>query len=468
MRFKKRIAGLRAARTIVQVAALVILTSFLLSGAALGQKAVESGKTLLSADSFPLVQDLSQVAGWSAWSQRKEISPEFSVAELPSLGGPGSLSISGGVNSSENCCWLKNVAGIEAGKCYKFEASYQTERVSYPRQQVLARLDWRSASGERAGQPEYVKEIPGTGQWSKVGGTFRAPENAAAVIIELYLSFCPQGRVWWDGISLAAAPEIPKRMVRVATVNCYPEQTANSAESVEAFCKLVEQAGQNRCDIVCLGETINWVGLKVRPGNSEIAEPIPGPSTRRLGELARKYKMYIVASLDERDGEAIYNAAVLIDREGRVAGKYHKVYLPREEIEAGVTPGNGYPVFDTDFGRIGMMICWDEQYVDPARALAVQGAEIIFLPIWDGFNALTEARAIENQVYLVSCSYGEMPPCAVYDPWGRIIAQAKQRPSVAWADIDLNQPKPDPWLGDMKLRFARERRADVVVPGLDR
>ena len=468
MRLKKRTADPRAARTIVQGIALVILTGFLLSGAALGQKAAESGKTFLLADSFPLVQDLSQVTGWSVWSQRPEIRPGFSVAEFPSLGGPGSLSISGGANSSENGCWLRHVAGLEAGKCYQFEASYQAERVPYPRQQVIARLDWRTAAGERAGQPEYVPEIPGNGKWSNVGGTFRAPGNAAAVNIELYLCFCPQGRVWWDNISLAATPEIPKRMVRVATVSCYPEETANSAASVEEFCKLLEQAGQNRCDIVCLGETINWVGLKGRPGSGQIAEPIPGPSTRRLGEIARKYKMYIVASLDERDGDAIYNAAVLIDREGRVAGKYHKVYLPREEIEAGVTPGNFYPVFDTDFGRIGIMICWDVQYVDPARALAVQGAEIIFLPIWDGFTALTEARAIENQVYLVSCSYGEVPPCAVYDPWGKIIAEAKQRPSVAWADIDLNQAKPDPWLGDMKLRFARERRADVVVPELDR
>ena len=254
----------------------------------------------------------------------------------------------------------------------------------------------------------------------------------------------------------------------MATVNCYPSGTASSAESVEQFCRMVEEAGKDHCDIVCLGEGINMVGINRRPGYSDIAEPVPGPTTKRLGELARNYGMYIVASLGERDSNAIYNAAVLIDRQGRVAGRYHKVYLPREEIEAGVTPGDSYPVFDTDFGRIGMMICWDVQYVDPARALAVQGAEIIFMPIWDGFSTLTEARAIENQVYLVSCSYGETPPCAVYDPWGKIIAEAKKRPSVAWVDIDLNQTHPDPWLGDMKLRFARERRADVVVPELQR
>jgi predicted amidohydrolase len=92
-----------------------------------------------------------------------------------------------------------------------------------------------------------------------------------------------------------------------------------------------------------------------------------------------------LAGLTERDGPVDYNTAVLIDRHGRVAGKYRKVHLPREEIEGGLTPGGAYPVFDTDFGRIGMMICWDGEYVDSARALAIQGAEILFVPAAGGY-----------------------------------------------------------------------------------
>ena len=83
----------------------------------------------------------------------------------------------------------------------------------------------------------------------------------------------------------------------------------------------------------------------------------------------------------EREGAAIYNTAVLLDRTGKLMGKYRKVYLPREEIQGGLTPGNDFPVFDTDFGKVGMMICWDVEYADPARALALNGAEIILLPI---------------------------------------------------------------------------------------
>ena len=83
---------------------------------------------------------------------------------------------------------------------------------------------------------------------------------------------------------------------------------------------------------------------------AEVADTIPGSITEQYGELARKKNCYIVAGIDEREGAAVYNSAVLIDRKGRVAGKYRKVYIPREEIEVGITPGKDYPVFDTDFG----------------------------------------------------------------------------------------------------------------------
>ncbi len=430
---------------------------------------VETVKTLLDSDSFQAgVESGTTQNGWSAWSQREATRPLFFIAASPNLGGAGSLGIGGASNSSAHGCWVKNVPGIQPGHWYRFSASFTSELVPWPRQQALARLEWRNDKGERTAQPEYVPEIAPSAQgWQRTGGLFKAPEKAASVNIELYLSYCPQGRLWWDGIRLEEVKDPGKRMVRVATVNCYPEETENSAASVEQFCALVEEAGKKGCDIVCLGEGINMVGIKGRPGYDKIAEPIPGPTTSRLGELARKYNMYIVAALGELDGSAIYNTGVLIDRKGLVAGRYHKVYLPREEIEAGVTPGDGYPVFDTDFGRIGIMICWDVTYVDPARALAAQGAEIIFLPIWDGNKTLIRARAIENQVHLVDCIYGG-EPSRIFDPWGEVLAEASNRPGIAVADIDLNASHPEPWLGDMHLRFLRERRANIKVPALER
>jgi predicted amidohydrolase len=145
---------------------------------------------------------------------------------------------------------------------------------------------------------------------------------------------------------------------------------------------------------------------------------------------------------------------VLIDRKGEVAGKYHKVSLPREEIEGGVTPGDDLPVFDTDFGKIGMMICWDVTFPEAARTLAFQGAEVIFLPIWGGHLILAKARALENQVYLVSSTYDMKT--AVFDQEGEIIKEATEEDPVIVVEVDLNKKKYWPWLGDFKGRIKRE------------
>ena len=193
-------------------------------------------------------------------------------------------------------------------------------------------------------------------------------------------------------------------MVNVAAIHYHPRNTSSAMENLELFAKHIGSAADSSADIVCLPEAITMVGT----GKSylEASEPVPGPTTEYLGAIAGKYKIYIVAGILEKAGPVIYNMAVLIDREGKLAGKYRKVSLPREEIEGGVTPGNSYPVFDTDFGRIGMMICWDLQFPEVAQQLAMQGAEVIFMPIWGGNLTLASARAIENQVWLVSSTYG--------------------------------------------------------------
>jgi len=98
----------------------------------------------------------------------------------------------------------------------------------------------------------------------------------------------------------------------------------------------------------------------------------------------------------ERSKNVIYNTAALIGPDGKLLGKYRKVCLPREEIEGGVTPGHNYPVFDTRFGKLGMMICWDVHFPEVARNLSNQGAEVIAMPIWGDNPALAKARAIEN------------------------------------------------------------------------
>ena len=186
----------------------------------------------------------------------------------------------------------------------------------------------------------------------------------------------------------------------------------------------------------------------------DVSEPVPGPTTRFLGHVAKRCGLYIVAGIYEREGEAVYNTAVLIDRKGALAGTYRKVCLPREEIDGGITPGNDFPVFDTDFGRIGMMICWDVYFPEPARMLARQGAEVILMPIWGGNLTLAKARAIENQIHLVTSTYNMKT--AVFDQAGKMLAEGTDSEPVIVVEVDLNKTKLWPWLGDFKNRIPRE------------
>jgi predicted amidohydrolase len=290
----------------------------------------------------------------------------------------------------------------------------------------------------------------------------QAPEKAGAVNIELYLQNAPQATVWWDEISFEAIPDPGPRKVTVASINYRPgkQKKPGSAKlNIEKFIQAAEKAIPGDVDLILFPEATSAVDTGL--SYVEVADTVPGSITRQYGELARRKNAYIVAGIDEREGAAVYNSAVLIDREGRVIGKYRKVYIPREEIEVGITPGTDYPVFETDFGRIGMMICWDVQYPEPARALALRGAEIILLPIWDGHETLITARAIENQVFLVASSYGS--PTQILDPNGEQLALAPEVGTAAIAAIDLNKRYIDPWLGDMKARSVKEYRGDVPI-----
>src|SRR5262249_39111928 len=151
-------------------------------------------------------------------------------------------------------------------------------------------------------------------------------------------------------------------------------------EKCRQFAPLIEQAAKQKADLVVLPETLTYY----RSGRSpaEVAEPVPGPSTEYFGQLAKEHDLYIVAGLYERAGHLVYNVAVLLGPDGKVAGKYRKVTLPTGEVDLGVAPGSNYPVFDTRFGKLGMMVCYDGFFPEVARELTNRGAEVIAWPVW--------------------------------------------------------------------------------------
>lgn len=422
-----------------------------------------AGSTATVAASLPMRQTAFRAAedgrpaGWTVWSARPEIAPKTFVDSTHYRTESGSLAISGASNAAAYGGWEYLVDGVTAGKWYRFVAYYRSAGIQTENSQIVTRLDWRSEAGKTAGRPDYPYSTTREGEWTRLTLDAPAPEKASAVKIELYLANAPQGTVWWDDISLEEIPPPGRRNVTIATVKFHPEHTHSAEENVREFAELIERSVPEKTDVIVLPEGMTVAGTG--KSDADVSESVPGPTTEKLAELARRKNAYIVAGIYEREAPAVYNTAVLIDRTGRLIGKYRKVYLPREEIEAGLTPGNDYPVFNTDFGKVGIMICWDVEYADPARALALKGAEMILMPIWDGDATLTKARAVENHLFLVSSTYGENS--LILDPNGETLALAKDNGTVALTSVDLNRRYDDEWLGNMRERFMKEVRLDI-------
>jgi predicted amidohydrolase len=397
-------------------------------------------------------------AGWTTWSARPETMPRTFVDPAQYRSRPGSLAISGNGNASEHGGWHYRVHGIEPGKPYRFVAYYRSAGVTAENWQITARLDWRKPNGDRAAEPEYVYRAVREGAWTKISLETQAPSEASAVIMQLYLSNAPLGTVWWDDISFEEIPPPAARKVIVASVNYIPVNAHSSEESVQQFLHVADQAVGPKADVILLPEAVT----QFRTGKtySEAAQPIPGPATTELGKLARSKSSYVVAGMIEREGSTVYNTAVLIDRRGKLAGKYRKVHLPRQEVEGGITPGNDYPVFRTDFGTVGLMICYDVFFADPARALMLKGSELLLMPIEGGVEPLGRARAIENRVFLAAAGSTNYPTY-ILDPDGEVLAEARDRGKAAIATIDLNKRYIHPHRGDMRERYVKELRLDI-------
>ena len=136
--------------------------------------------------------------------------------------------------------------------------------------------------------------------------------------------------------------------------------------------------------------------------NFDLAEPIPGPSTQIFGELARQYGVVIVTSLFERRAPGLYhNTAVVIERDGTIAGKYRKMHIPDDPAyyeKFYFTPGDlGFKPIDTSVGRLGVMVCWDQWYPEAARLMALRGAELLIYPTAIGYALSDEPDEQQRQ-----------------------------------------------------------------------
>ena len=278
-----------------------------------------------------------------------------------------------------------------------------------------------------------------------------------------------------------------------------PDPEANFASAIER----IHQAARLGANIVCLPELFRAQYFCQREDTRlfDLAEPLPGPSTAKLAEVARAARVVLIASLFERRAPGLYhNTAVTLNADGALASVYRKMHIPDDPLyyeKYYFTPGDlGFQAVDTAFGRIGTLVCWDQWFPEAARLTVLQGAELLFYPTaigwhpaekaefgpaqYDAWQTIQRSHAIANGVFVAAVNrvgheHGEVKLAQgnlraegqgiefwggsfLADPFGRILAQASHdAEEILIAEID-------PALIEETRRnwpFLRDRRIDA-------
>ncbi len=260
-------------------------------------------------------------------------------------------------------------------------------------------------------------------------------------------------------------------------------------------CALLRQAADRGAQVACLPELFRtqYFCQVEDARNFDLAEPVKGPTTQALADVARATKMVVVGSIFERRAAGVYhNTAVVIDSDGAICGVYRKMHIPDDPLyyeKYYFTPGDlGFQAFDTSCARLGTLVCWDQWYPEAARLTSLKGATILFYPTAIGWHpaekaefgtaqvsaweTIQRAHAIANGVYVAAVNrIGHEGPAGgglefwgrsfLADPFGRLIVQASEDSEevlIARCDPRLQEETRRNW------PFLRDRRIDAYAP----
>ncbi|MBI2297546.1 MAG: carbon-nitrogen hydrolase family protein [Armatimonadetes bacterium] len=413
--------------------------------------------------------DFAQVAGalpvgWEAVCRNPALAPRFAAAKTPD--GKPSLTAAG--NGRRECFgYVRHAVQLEGGKTYRLRVRLRYEGLDDLNRHLLHGI---FADGFNDGVFSYRKMSDG----SVVGeGRFPGPAQAVAGEVRLYFRFSATGRVAWEQVALQECPPFPPRPVKIACTW--------GGGDLAHWSRWLDLAGQRGCDLALLPEMLNGKGVKD-------AEPLDGPTGKLLAAKARQWRMYVCGTFYQQRGDLVYNTAPLFGRNGQLVGTYSKNQLFDPEEDQGATPGSGFPVFHTDFGEVGIMICYDMWFPEPARLLAYRGAELVLAPNAGYYTALMPARAADNGLWFAASSLN--CPAGVWDSAGACAGEAEPNPTryvatsvtgfesdakhhLLIATVDLSRRWSPHWWGGPMLsapggRRVRQTLIDSLEPAIVR
>ena len=370
---------------------------------------------------------------------------------------------------------------VHAAHTLFYELGDETEAV-----EISVEADIGNLTSEKAGVICSFLDCSGNpverGYLSWNGGSFQGklkrPSDSASLRLELFSRWTDETVRFQMPVVQSVKAE-PEQKARIIAAKMNPSGGNNQLLLDELENKLLE-AGE-RPDMILLPENHNTRSM---PPSEYPGEPIDGPFVRRLAAMAVKFHSYVCATFSLRDEKKLLrNAAVIFDRQGKLVGTYYKVHLTMSEAEKGFVPGETFKVFDLDFGKVGIVTCWDNWFPESCRIVAGMGAELVLFPLaGDGdkqhWQSIWSARALDSGVTLaVSLAQGEAKeplPAAIVLPDGSWAASSTENPGYAAATVVLNRSYQTYWLsvgpcrGEGRNLYFAERRLSIYEKNLNR
>ncbi|HLI49624.1 MAG TPA: carbon-nitrogen hydrolase family protein [Chthonomonas sp.] len=276
-------------------------------------------------------------------------------------------------------------------------------------------------------------------------GRFLGPAEDQDGEVRLYFRYSARGRVWWEQVLLEECEPVPPRPVKIAV--------SWGKGDLKHWSRWLDAAGAGGADIALMPELFNGIDDPMK------AESEDGPSWRLMASKARQWKMHVSGTTYVRRGDLVFNSAPLFDREGKLIGVYDKNMVYEPELDLGASPGEGYPVFQTDVGRIGIIICYDSWFPETVQLLALKGAELVLWPAEGGYNGLMHARSADNGVFIAGSIRNN--PAGVWDSAGNQAGDERPDPTCRAPSAILDYQKDEA----MRLFLVTVDLSKKVSPG---